>query len=73
MHMELERPAISGDLEMNRKLTFNCHEAAVLAKAALMAGLDHNEAVALRACATVRLCDPHDVLFEEADKAAYFY
>ena len=58
---------------MNRTLTFNGQEAAVLARAALMAGLDHNEAEALRACATVRLCDPHDVLIEEADKAAYFY
>ncbi|AXA39553.1 Crp/Fnr family transcriptional regulator [Rhizobium leguminosarum] len=58
---------------MNRTLTFNCHEATVLAKAALMAGLDQNEAEALRACATVRLCDPYDVLFEEADKAASFY
>ncbi|QND42840.1 Crp/Fnr family transcriptional regulator [Rhizobium leguminosarum bv. viciae] len=58
---------------MNRTLTFNGQEAAVLARAALMAGLDHNEAEALRACATVRLCDRHDVLIEEADKAAYFY
>ncbi|NNU51256.1 Crp/Fnr family transcriptional regulator [Rhizobium sp. WYCCWR 11279] len=58
---------------MNRKLTFNGHEAAVLAKVAFMTGLDHKEAEALRTCATVRLCDPHDVLFEEGDKAAYFY
>ncbi|MGO7729179.1 Crp/Fnr family transcriptional regulator [Rhizobium johnstonii] len=58
---------------MNRTLTFNGHEAAVLAKADFMAGLDHDEAEALRACATVLVCDPHDVLFEEGDKAAYFY
>ncbi|MGO8501329.1 Crp/Fnr family transcriptional regulator [Rhizobium leguminosarum] len=58
---------------MNRTLTLNGHEAAVLAKAAFMAGLDHDEAEGLRACATVLLCDPHDVLFEEGDKAAYFY
>ncbi|NYT31894.1 Crp/Fnr family transcriptional regulator [Rhizobium sp. WYCCWR 11128] len=58
---------------MNRTLTFNGHETAVLTKAAFMAGLDHNEAQALRACGTVLLCDPHDVLFEEGDKATYFY
>ncbi|NKL81072.1 Crp/Fnr family transcriptional regulator [Rhizobium leguminosarum] len=58
---------------MNRTPTFDGHEAAVLAKADFMAGLDHDEAEALRACATVLLCDPHAVLFEEGDKAAYFY
>ncbi|MBY3134130.1 Crp/Fnr family transcriptional regulator [Rhizobium laguerreae] len=58
---------------MNRTPTFDGHEAAVLAKAAFMAGLDHNEAEALRACGTVLLCDPHDVLFEEGDQATYFY
>ncbi|MBY3365623.1 Crp/Fnr family transcriptional regulator [Rhizobium laguerreae] len=58
---------------MNRTPTFDGHEAAVLAKADFMAGLDHGEAEALRACATVLLCDPHAVLFEEGDKAAYFY
>ncbi|MBY5704747.1 Crp/Fnr family transcriptional regulator [Rhizobium leguminosarum] len=58
---------------MNRTPTFDGHEAAVLAKADFMAGLDRGEAEALRACATVLLCDPHAVLFEEGDEAAYFY
>ncbi|EJC80946.1 cAMP-binding protein [Rhizobium leguminosarum bv. trifolii WSM2297] len=48
-------------------------EMAILARADIMAGLDHEEVEALRACATLHFCDPHDFLFQEGEKAAYFY
>ena len=58
---------------MERTPTFGEHEMTLLAGADIMTGLEHDEAAALRACATVRLCDPHEILFEEGEKAAYFY
>jgi CRP-like cAMP-binding protein len=58
---------------MERTPTFGGHEMTMLAGADIMTGLDQNEAAALRACATVRLCDPHEILFEEGERAAYFY
>jgi len=58
---------------MERTPTSGGHEMTMLAEADIMTGLDHDEAAALRACATVRLCDPHEILFEEGEKAAYFY
>jgi len=55
------------------RTTLNGRERAVLAKADIMTGLDHDETKALCACATVLFCDPHDVLFDEGEKAVYFY
>lgn len=57
---------------MNRT-TFNGRERAMLAKAEIMVGLDHDETEALSACSTILHSNPDDVLFGEGEKAAYFY
>ena len=56
-----------------QRTTFNGRERAMLAKAHIMDGLDHDEAEALCACATVLFYDPLDILFGKGEKAAYFY
>ncbi|MBP2444423.1 Crp/Fnr family transcriptional regulator [Rhizobium leguminosarum] len=58
---------------MNRPPVFSGRERALLAKTDIMAGLDHDEADSLLACATPVLCEPNDVLFDKGDPASYFY